>query len=276
MIEAGSEAIIVGAVDGSALTDVLAKAGAKGIPVIAYDRLIRDSGDVDYYATFDNHKVGVLQGQALVKALGAAPGKGPFDIELFAGSPDDNNAGIFFEGAMSVLEPLIESGVLRVRSGQTGFTEVATQGWDDDKAKARMAGLLRTTWSEGVIDGVLAPNDGVARAVIGALQVAGYGKGSKPLPVMTGQDCELESVKLVAAGTQTMTIFKDTRELAKVAVQMTDALLNGDEPRVNDTEQYDNGVQVVPTFLLQPVGITQSNVEAVLVESGYLTAADLA
>lgn len=270
MIADGDKALVIGAVDGTTLKDVLAEAAAADIPVISYDRLIRDSPDVDYYATFDNYKVGVLQGTAIVNALGLATNRKTFTIELFAGSPDDNNATFFFNGAMSVLRPYLSSGRLVVGSGRTALKDVAVRGWDGDIAAERMQQLLATTYRTRTLDAVLSPNDGTSRSLLKVLQARG-GK----LPVITGQDAEVESVKLVAAGTQTMTVYKDTRELAKVSVQMTDLLLTGGTPRVNDTTQYDNGLEVVPTFLLQPVAVTRANYQRVLIDSGYYTAAQI-
>jgi putative multiple sugar transport system substrate-binding protein len=247
MVAGGAKALVVAAIDGTALKDVLGRAAAAKIPVIAYDRLIRDSADLSYYATFDNFKVGVLQGAAILDGL---KGKGPFNVELFAGSADDNNATFFFNGAMSVLR------------------------WDGAVAKQRMARLLAAHYRSARVDAVLSPYDGLSRGILDALGAAGYG-GSKKVPVITGQDAELDSVKLIAAGKQTETVYKDTRELAKVTVQMTNSLLTGGRPEVNDTEQYNNGVKVIPTFLLQPVNVDKSNYRRVLVDSGYYTAAEV-
>ncbi|GAA3962053.1 multiple monosaccharide ABC transporter substrate-binding protein [Actinoplanes auranticolor] len=271
MVARGDKALVIAAIDGTALKGVLGRAAAAKIPVIAYDRLIRDSADLSYYATFDNFKVGVLQGTAILDGL---KGKGPFNVELFAGSADDNNATFFFNGAMSVLRPQIDSGRLVVRSGETGFAKVATLRWDGAVAKQRMARLLAADYRSARVDAVLSPYDGLSRGILEALGAAGYG-GAKKLPVITGQDAELDSVKLIAAGKQTETVYKDTRELAKVTVQMTNSLLTGGRPEVNDTEQYNNGVKVIPTFLLQPVNVDKSNYRRVLVDSGYYTAAEI-
>ncbi|PWK52107.1 multiple monosaccharide-binding protein [Actinoplanes xinjiangensis] len=275
MVDNKVRALVIGAIDGTALKAVLAKAAAADIPVIAYDRLIRDSGDVDYYATFDNYKVGVQQGGAIVEALKLRDGEGSYNLELFAGSPDDNNATFFFNGAMSVLKPYISSGRLEVRSGETTFTEVATMRWDAAVAQKRMERLLRGDYGQARVDAVLSPYDGISRGILTALEADGYGSKGRKLPVLTGQDAELDSVKLIAAGKQTETVYKDTRELAKVAVQMTNALLIDEKPMINDTEQYHNGVEVVPTFLLQPVNVDLSNYERVLVDGGYYTAAQV-
>jgi putative multiple sugar transport system substrate-binding protein len=275
MIDKGDRALVIGAVDGTTLTGALAKAHAKGIPVISYDRLIRGSADVDYYASFDNFKVGVLQGNLIMRRLGLKTSGRSYRIELFAGSPDDNNATFFFNGAMSVLRPYLKAGTLVVPSRQTTFTQVATAKWDGPTAAARMSRLLAGPDAGSPLDAVLAPNDGIARAVIGALQKTGYGTGGKKLPVVTGQDAELDSVKLVKRGIQAQTIYKDTRELAKVAVQMTDKALSDRTPEINNTTTYDNGVKVVPAFLLQPVSVDRSNLESVLIEGGYYKESDL-
>ncbi|MEV0895275.1 multiple monosaccharide ABC transporter substrate-binding protein [Actinoplanes sp. NPDC049802] len=276
MVGAKVKALVVGAIDGTALKSVLGKAAQAGIPVIAYDRLIRDTGDVAYYATFDNFKVGVEQAGAIVDGLELRTARGPFNLELFAGSPDDNNATFFFNGAMSVLKPYLSAGKLVVRSGETKFAEVATMRWDGAVAQKRMARLLRSDYGNARVDAVLSPYDGISRGILTALEEAGYGARGRALPVLTGQDAELESVKLIAAGRQTETVYKDTRELAKVAVQMTNAVLTGEEPLVNDTEQYHNGVEAVPTFLLQPVNVDRSNYKRVLVDGGYYTADQIA
>jgi putative multiple sugar transport system substrate-binding protein len=220
MITKGDKVLVVAAIDGSSLTDVLQKAADARIRVIAYDRLIRGTKNVDYYATFDNFKVGVLQAQYIEKQLGLKNGKGPFNIELFAGSPDDNNAVFFFNGAMSVLQPYINKKELLVRSRQMKFSQVATLRWDAGLAQARMDNLLSKAYTADRVDAVLSPYDGLSRGIISALKSSGYGTANQPLPIVTGQDAEVASVKSIIAGEQTQTVFKDTRELAKVAVQI--------------------------------------------------------
>jgi putative multiple sugar transport system substrate-binding protein len=274
MIQHGVKALVVTSIDGSALKDILAKAATAKIPIIAYDRLIRDTPAVGYYATFDNFKVGVLQATTILNTLGLPGSRGPFNLELAAGSADDNNASFFFNGAMSVLRPYIGSGALVVHSGETAFAQIATPAWNPDVARARMSRLLGGPDSAVHVDAVLAPNDGICRGILAAFEAAGYGPRKK-LPVLTGQDAELESVKLLMSGEQTETVYKDTRELAKVAVQMTNALLTGATPQVNDTTQYNNGVKVVPTFLLQPVNVDKSNYQRILIDGGYYTAAQV-
>ena len=286
MLTKGAKALIIAAIDGTQLTDVLQKAADSGVPVIAYDRLIRDSANVDYYATFDNFKVGVQQATSLLVGMGvyasedstSADGpnaKGPLNVELFAGSPDDNNATFFFNGAMSVLQPLIDSGVLVVKSGQTAFDKVAILRWDGAVAQKRMEDILVGSYAKGAkVNGVLSPYDGLSRGIIAALTDAGY--TADDLPTITGQDAEVLSVKSMLAGEQYSTIFKDTRELAKVAATMAQAILNGGTPETNDTTTYDNGVKVVPSYLLTPYIVTVDNYKELLIDSGYINEADLA
>jgi len=275
MISKGHRALVIAAIDGSSLTNVLSRAKDAGIPVIAYDRLIRGTENVDYYATFDNHKVGELQGQYIVDALKLEEDEGEkFNLELFAGSPDDNNTGFFFRGAMSVLKPYIDDERLAVRSGQTEMNQVTTLRWDGGTAQKRMDDLLSRHYGTERVDAVLSPYDGISIGVISALKSAGYGTKARPYPVVTGQDAELASVKSILAGQQTQTVFKDTRKLAERAVQMTDAVLNDGEPEVNDTTSYDNGVRTVRAYLLEPVSIDRSNTQ-LLVDEGYYKAGQL-
>ena len=268
MVTKGAKVLVIAAIDGTTLSDVLQKAHDAGIKVIAYDRLIRDSGNVDYYATFDNFKVGVLQATSIVDALGLKDGKGPFNIELFGGSPDDNNAFFFYNGAMSVLQPLIDKGTLKVGSGQTGMDKVATLRWDPATAQSRMDAILSSTYSDKKLNGVLSPYDGISLGIISSLKGVGYGSGDVPMPIFSGQDAEVPSVKSIIAGEQYSTIYKDTRELAKVTVDMVDAAMNGKEPVVTDTKTYDNGKKVVPSYLLKPVVVDKTNWK-VLVDTGY-------
>jgi putative multiple sugar transport system substrate-binding protein len=275
MIDHGDKLLVIGSIDGTALKKQLAEARAKGIKVIAYDRLIRDSPNVDDYVTFDNFRVGVLQGTLIANKLGLAKGNGPYNLEMFGGSPDDNNAGFFFNGAMSVLKPYITAHQLVVPSGKTEFKEIATLRWDVPTAQARMKKVLAADYQNKHLDAVLSPFDGMSVGLIKTLTDAGYHTAAKPLPVITGQDAELNSVKLIIAGEQTGTIYKDTRELAKVAVQQGNALLTGSAPIINDTTTYDNGVRVIPTYLLQPIAIDKTNYQTLLIDGGYYTAASL-
>jgi len=269
MITKGAKVLVIAAIDGTTLSDVLDQAASQGTKVIAYDRLIRGSANVDYYATFDNFQVGVLQGSYIVDKLGLKEGKGPFNIELFGGSPDDNNAFFFYNGAMSVLQPYIDTGKLVVASGQTGMDKVSTLRWDGAVAQSRMDNLLSAYYTDRKIDAVLSPYDGLSIGIISSLKGVGYGSGGQKMPIVTGQDAEVPSIKSILAGQQTSTVFKDTRELAKVTVGMVDAVLSGKTPEVNDTKTYDNGVKVVPAYLLKPVSVDASNWKSVLVDSGY-------
>jgi putative multiple sugar transport system substrate-binding protein len=271
MITKGVKVLVIAAIDGTTLSDALQQAAGKGIKVIAYDRLIRNSPNVDYYATFDNFQVGVLQGGYIEKALGLKEGKGPFNIELFGGSPDDNNAFFFYNGAMSVLDPYIKSGKLVVRSGQLGMDKVSTLRWDGAVAQARMDNLLSAFYADKRVDAVLSPYDGLSIGILSSLKGVGYGSPRQPMPVVTGQDAEIPSIKSILAKEQTSTVFKDTRELAKVAANMVDAMLSGKPVEVNDTKTYENGVKVVPSYLLKPVSVDASNWKEVLIASGYYT-----
>lgn len=269
MVTKGSKVLVIAAIDGTTLSDVLQKAADKGVKVIAYDRLIKGSKNVDYYATFDNFQVGVLQAQSIEKALDLKAGKGPFNIELFGGSPDDNNAFFFYNGALSVLKPYIDSGKLVVRSKQMGMDKVGTLRWDGAVAQARMDNLLSAYYTKDRVDAVLSPYDGLSIGILSSLKGVGYGSGAQPMPIVSGQDAEVPSVKSILRKEQTSTVFKDTRELAKVTVAMADAMLSGKTPEVNDTKTYNNGIKVVPSYLLKPVSVDASNWKAVLVDSGY-------
>nr|WP_306525992.1 multiple monosaccharide ABC transporter substrate-binding protein [Sanguibacter inulinus] len=284
MIDAGADLLVVGSIDGTALKAQLARAADAGIPVIAYDRLIRESPDVDYYATFDNFRVGTQQATSLLQGLGVLDeageptgAAGPFTIEVFAGSSDDNNATVFYEGAFSVLQPYLDSGVLQVPSGETDFASIAIEAWDAKVGGERMTRLLDSVYAgtDLQIDGVLSPYDGISIAIIDVLKGAGYGTPDRPLPVVVGQDAEAPSIKSVIAGEQFSSIYKDTRQLAEVTVAMGDALLKGESPEVNDVTSYDNGVTVVPTYLLAPVVVTATNYESLLVGGGYYTEEEL-
>ncbi len=269
MVTKGAKVLVIAAIDGTTLSDVLKQAKAKGITVIAYDRLIRDTPNVDYYATFDNFQVGVLQAQSIEQGLGLKEGKGPFNIELFGGSPDDNNAYFFYNGAMSVLQPYIDSGKLVVASKQTGMDKVSTLRWDGATAQARMDNLLSAFYGKKRVDAVLSPYDGLSIGIISSLKGVGYGSSDQPMPIVSGQDAEVPSIKAMLRGEQYSTIFKDTRDLARVTVDMVDAVLSGKEVPVNDTKTYNNGVKAVPSYLLKPVVVDKSNWEKTLVEGGY-------
>ena len=268
MITKGVNVLIIAAIDGTALAPQLDAAAAAGIKVIAYDRLIRDSENVDFYVTFDNFKVGVAQAESLVAGL-ETKGAGPHNVELFAGSLDDNNAFFFFNGAMSILQPMIDSGDIVVKSGQVTIEQAAILRWQQETAQRRMDDLITANYGSDKIAGVLSPYDGISRGIITSLQNAGY--ELEDFPIVTGQDAEIASVKLIVDGLQFSTIFKDTRDLASEAVRVATDLLEGNEPEANDTETYDNGVKVVPSYLLDVVTVTADNVVEALVDTGYWT-----
>jgi putative multiple sugar transport system substrate-binding protein len=272
MITKGAKVLVIAAIDGTTLSNALENAAAAGIKVIAYDRLIRDSANVDYYTTFDNFKVGVQQAESLVAGLKERfPDVKPWNVELFGGSPDDNNAFFFYDGAMSVLQPMIDSGDIVIGSGQVGMDVVGTLRWDGAVAQARMDNLLSANYGDKQLHGALSPYDGLSIGILSSVKGVGYGSGDLPMPIVTGQDAEIPSVKSMLAGEQYSTVFKDTRALAGVTVKMVDAILSGGTPEINDTETYNNGVKVVPSYLLEPVSVGTANWEEILIGSGYYT-----
>ena len=283
MITKGDKLLIVAAIDGTALSSQLSNAAAQGVKVISYDRLIRGSGDVDFYVSFDNYNVGVQQGTSVLMGLGllnpdGSPGTatGPFNVELFAGSLYDNNAQFFWDGAIDTLQPFIDKGQIVVKSGQTKIDQAAILRWQQETAQKRMEDLLTSAYNDGSkVDGVLSPYDGISRGIITALQNAGYGGSGTPMPIISGQDAEIASVKLINDGVQYATVFKDTRKLADEAVKAASAMVEGKEPEANDTETYDNGVKVVPSFLLESEIVTKDNVKSALVDTGYYTQAEV-
>ncbi len=275
MITKGAKVIVVAAIDGGALTTVLDSAKQDGIAVISYDRLILNTDAIDYYATFDNTLVGKIQGEYIVKALNLEKEKGPFNLEIATGPLDDNNVNFFFGGAMEVLQPYIDQGVLVVQSGQTTKEQCATPNWDEQEAQTRMDNILTANYTDKKVDAVLCSNDSVSLGVQSALKSGGYGTAEKPMPVITGQDANLSNVKAILAGDQSMSVFKDTRALAAKVVEMVEAISQGKEAPVNDTETYNNGVKVVPSFLLQPQAVDKDNYKELLIDSGYYQESEL-
>ncbi|MFC9335516.1 substrate-binding domain-containing protein [Arthrobacter sp. NPDC057009] len=265
MITKGAKVIIVGAIDGAQLGTQLKQAKDAGATIIAYDRLLLNTENVDYYVAYDNFKVGELQGKALLDGMKAKKPEGPYNIELFAGSPDDANAKVFFDGAMSVLQPKIDDGTLKVLSGQKSFEQAVTQGWKAENAQRRADTLLTGSYTSASLDGVLSPNDTLARAVLTAVKAAG-----KPLPVVTGQDSEVESVKSIMAGEQYSTINKDTRKLVEHSIVMVKDIQAGKTPEINDDKSYNNKVKTVPAYLLEPVIVTKENVKTAYVDDPVL------
>ena len=268
MINDGCEVVVIAAIEGSSLGAALDLAGEKGVKVIAYDRLLMDNANVDYYATFDNFKVGVVQGTYVKEALDLDNAEGPFVVEFTAGDPGDNNAGFFFNGAMSVLKPYIESGKIVVKSGQVAFEEVATPTWKTEVAQTRAETVLASYYADGSdIDAWVCSNDSTALGVTNALEANYTGKW----PIITGQDCDIANTKNMIAGKQAMSVFKDTRTLAAQVVKMVGQILNGETVDVNDEETYNNNVKVVPSFLCEPVFASVDNYKELLIDSGYYT-----
>ena len=276
MITKGVDVLVIASIDGSALTDVLEKAHEEGISVVSYDRLLMNSEFVDYYATFDNYSVGVLEAEFIIEKLDLENADGPFNIELFGGSPDDNNALFFWDGAIDTLQPYFDNGKLVVVSGQTDFQQAATLRWDGAAAQTRMENILSAHYSSGEdVHAILSPYDPISLGVIEAMKAVGYGSADKPLPIVTGQDAIEAGVKSIIAGEQSQTVFKDTRELAKKAAGMVQSLLEDSAVDINDEKTYDNGKKIVPSYLLKPISVHIENYEEVLIDSGYYTEDDL-
>jgi len=254
MIEGGAKVIVIGANDAKQLGAQLADAKAQGVSIIAYDRLLSDTSDVDYYVAFNNFKVGQDQGQALLDGLAAQfPGQTTYNVELIAGAATDPNATVFFDGAMDVLKPKIDDGTLKIVSGQSTFEQVQTDKWDPANAQSRMDTVLQGSYTGDTnINGILSPNDTLARAALQSVSDAKKG----PV-VITGQDSEAASIPLILSGAQYMTIYKDTRKLVAQTVDMINQLAAGDEADTNTTEN--NGSVDVPTFYLDPVVVTKDN-----------------
>ena len=267
MINSGCNVLVVAAIEGSSLGEAMDMAAEKNIPVIAYDRLIMNSDAVSYYATFDNYKVGQVQGQYIIDQLDLENTSETFTLEITAGDPGDNNAGFFYDGAMDLLKPYIEAGTLVVKSGQVDFAEVATPAWATETAQSRMETILSSNYANEDLDVCLCSNDSTALGVENAL-AANY-KGE--YPIITGQDCDIENTKNMIAGKQSMSVFKDTRTLASQVVKMVGQILSGSEVDVNDTETYDNGTGVIPSYLCEPVFADKDNYKELLIDSGYYT-----
>mgnify|MGYP004651744869 FL=1 len=268
MIANGDQLLVVASIDGDSLGTVLAQAKEANIPVIAYDRLIMNTDAISYYATFDNYLVGKTQGEYLVDALDLENADGPFNLEIITGDPGDNNVNFFYGGAMDVLQPYIDSGKLVVPSGQIAKEEVATANWATDAAQSRFENILSSNYADGTnLDAVLASNDSTALGVENALAANYTGE----YPIITGQDCDIANVANIVAGKQAMSVFKDTRALASQVVEMVDAIISGEEVPVNDTETYDNGTGIIPSYLCEPVAVTQDNYKEMLIDSGYYT-----
>ena len=272
MISSGAKVLVIAAIEGDSLGTVLDQAKQAGVSVIAYDRLIMNSDAVNYYATFDNYMVGTKQGEYIRDQLDLENAKGPFNIEIFTGDPGDNNAKFFYQGAYDVLEPYIKEGKLVVKSGQVEFDKVATQGWKTENAQSRMDAIIAANYADGTkLDAVLCSNDSTALGVTNSLE-ANY---TGDWPIITGQDCDKPNVKNMIAGKQSMSIFKDTRELAAQTVKMVDAIMKGGEAPINNEKDYNNGTGVIPSYLCEPVFADAKNYKTLLIDSGYYTEDDL-
>lgn len=269
MISNGANVLVIAAIEASSLGEALDMAKAANIPVVAYDRLIMNSDAVSYYATFDNYKVGQVQGQYIIDTLDLDNAEGPFNLEITAGDPGDNNAPFFYSGAMDLLQPYIDEGKLVVQSGQTAFEEVGTPQWKTETAQSRADNIISSFYADGKtnIDVWLCSNDSTALGVETALANSYSGE----YPIVTGQDCDIENTKNMIAGKQSMSVFKDTRTLATQVVKMVGQILNNEEVDVNDTETYDNGTGVIPSFLCDPVFADAGNYKELLIDSGYYT-----
>ncbi|MBO5617713.1 MAG: substrate-binding domain-containing protein, partial [Pseudobutyrivibrio sp.] len=268
MINSGCNVLVVAAIEASSLGEAMDMASEAGIPVIAYDRLIMNTDAVSYYATFDNYKVGTVQGEYIEKELDLKNTSDNFTMEITAGDPGDNNAGFFYQGAMDVLQPYIDNGTITVKSGQTEFSDVATAQWATETAQSRMENILSSYYADGTdLDICLCSNDSTALGVENALAANYNGK----YPIVTGQDCDIENTKHMIAGKQSMSVFKDTRTLASQVVKMVGQILNGEEVDVNDTETYNNGNAVIPSYLCDPVFADVNNYKELLIDSGYYT-----
>ncbi|MBP3460214.1 MAG: sugar-binding protein [Lachnospiraceae bacterium] len=272
MIAGGCELLVIASIDGDSLGTVLEQAKEKDIDVIAYDRLIMNSDAVTYYATFDNYLVGQKQGEFIVEQLDLDNAAGPFNMEIVTGDPGDNNVNFFYGGAMDVLQPYIDEGKLVVKSGQVEKADVATANWATDAAQSRFEAIISSYYSDGTnLDVVLASNDSTALGVVNALEANYTGEW----PIVTGQDCDVANVKNIIAGKQSMSIFKDTRTLASKVVEMVDAIMKGEEIAGLDTETYDNGTGVIPSYLCEPVFADVNNYKELLIDSGYYSEGDL-
>ena len=272
MINSGCKVLVIAAIEGSSLGEALDMAESKNIPVIAYDRLLMESDTVDYYATFDNYMVGTIQGEFIKEQLDLDNADGPFNLEITGGDPGDNNALFFYQGAMDVLNPYIDAGKLVVVSGQTEFSDIATASWKTENAQSRAETILSSFYADGTnVDAWLCSNDSTALGVANAL-AANY---TGAYPIITGQDCDIANVKNMLDGKQSMSVFKDTRTLAAQVVKMVGQILKGETVDVNDTETYDNGKKVVPSYLCEPVFADAGNYEKILIDSGYYTADQL-
>ena len=280
----GVNLLVIAAIDGESLSQVLAQAKEQNVPVISYDRLIMQTDAISYYVSFDNYTVGKLQGEFVRDTLDLDNAAGPFNIEFTAGDPADNNAGFFFNGAFDTLKQYIDAGKLVVQSGQTAFDQVATQQWDTAKAMTRMQNILGSNYSDKQLDVALCSNDSTALGVTQA--IASDYKGTNDV-LVTGQDGDEANLQNIVDGKQTMTVYKAVANEAKVTLDLGVAILSGKNPGEElikdsgwdfdctyDTSSYDNGTGIIPSFLLVPTVVTKDNIKTELVDPGYYTLDD--
>jgi putative multiple sugar transport system substrate-binding protein len=278
--------LVIAAIDGESLTKVLDDAKEEDIPVISYDRLIRNTEAVSYYVSFDNYRVGQLQGEFVRDQLDLENAAGPFNIEFTAGDPADNNAGFFFNGAFDTLKPYIDSGKLVIKSGQNTFDQVATKAWDTATAMTRFQNILGSNYSSDKLDVALCSNDSTALGVAQAIETD-YNQDNKADIIVTGQDGDEANLKNMVDGKQTMTVYKAVANEAVATLDLGEKLLKGEKPDAKliddagwkftckyDTESYDNGKKKVPSYLLEPTIVTKENMDKELVDTGYYTKDD--
>ena len=277
--------LVIAAIDGESLTQVLSDAKEEGIPVISYDRLIMNTDAVSYYVSFDNYTVGKLQGEFVRDQLDLDNAEGPFNIEFTAGDPADNNAGFFFNGAYDALKSYIDEGKLVVPSGQTEFDQVATKSWDTATAMTRFQNILGSNYSDGTqLDVALCSNDSTALGVTQAIESDYAGSNSL---IITGQDGDEANLANIVDGKQTMTVYKAVANEAVATLDLGIALLSGETPDASlidnsgwsfdctyDTSSYDNGTGIIPSYLLVPTVVTKDNIQSELVDTGYYTMDD--
>ena len=275
MIADKVDLLLIAAIDGNTLSQTLADAKDAGISVIAYDRLIMNTDAVSYYVSFDNYTVGKLQGEYVIDALDLKNSDGPFNIEFTAGDPADNNAGYFFNGAYDALKDYIDAGKLKIPSGKTKFEQVATDSWSTDKALENMQNTLASYYTSTQLDVALCSNDSTALGVAQAISSDYSGKNT---PIVTGQDGDIANLKNIVDGKQSMTVYKNVNDEAAATLEVSKAILSGQTPDASlvsslsaeatyDTESYNNGVKVVPSYLLVPYVITKDKLD-VLVDTG--------
>ena len=276
MIASGVDCLVIASIYSVALTGVEAQAKEAGIPIIAYDRLLMQTDAVSYYASFDNEGVGRAIAEYVEAKLDLANTTETYTIELFMGSPDDNNAVLLYNGVMKVIQKYLDNGTLVCKSGRTSFEDTCILRWSQETAQKNCEDYLAGFYADEDLDICLTAFDGFAYGCRSALEGAGYVAGTDRWPIITGQDAELMATKNIISGHQTMSIAKDTRTLAEKCVTMVNAVLTGSEPEINDTTTYDNGVFVVPSYLCTPVAVDAENYQEVLVDTGYYTAEQLA